>query len=276
MILATGAKGMLGMYFNSGEVLKTDIDDLDIKNLEALHDKFNEVKPDIVLHLGAETDVDLCEKNPDHAFRTNALGTMNVALACQKFNCIMAYISTAAVFPGEKDEPYTEFDLPNPQTVYSKSKYQGELIVRELLNRHYIFRAGWMMGGNSKDKKFVGKIWKIMKERDTLDVVSDKFGSPTYTKDLARGVMQMIKTGLYGTYHMVNNGVCSRYEMAVEIVRVAGLKVKINPCSSDKFPLPAPRAKTEAARNYKLELLGMNMMRDWRVALKEYVQTELK
>lgn len=217
--------------------------------------------------------MDKCEKEVDHAYRTNAMGVQNVVLACQKFGAEMVYISTGGVFNGKPKQVHTEFDHPDPLNIYSMAKYEGEKIVQDLLNKYYIFRAGWMIGGGpAKDKKFVGKIIELCKTRKELDVVDDKFGSPTFARDFVKGIKKIIKTGNYGLYHLVNSGVCSRYEIALEIVKLLNVKVKVNPVSSDRFPLPASRAASEAMRNYKLELLGINPMPDWKNALGEYVK----
>jgi dTDP-4-dehydrorhamnose reductase len=227
--------------------------------------------------LAALTNVDDCERKPDDAYLTNTIGTQNVALACQSVDATMVYISTISVFDGQKCEPYTEFDQPNPQSWYSHSKYQGELIVEKLLSKYYIARAGWMFGGGPEDKKFVAKMIELASERDLLKVVNDKFGSPTYTADISSGVERLAQTGLYGTYHMVNTGgYCSRYEFAQKILEFAhNNSCALQPVSSAEFPLPAPRPNMEAARNFNLELRGLNWMQPWQLALEEYVESTL-
>jgi len=288
-ILATGAAGMLGsevcpeLKRLGHEVVQTDINQrlpeiqrLDVTSLNEVSTQVEKTQPDFVFHLVAETNVDLCEKRPDHAYRVNTLGTENVALICQRYNIPMLYISTAGVFFGDKQEPYTEFDIPKPVNVYGDSKLQGEFIVKNLLTRYFIIRAGWMVGGWEIDKKFVYKIIKQLKRGQTeLKVVADKFGSPTFTKDFAKNLMNIINTERYGLYHMSNKGACSRYEIAVKIVEFMGLKgiVKINPVNSAEFPLPAPRARSEMMRSYKLHLLGLNNMPTWEKSLREYIKT---
>jgi dTDP-4-dehydrorhamnose reductase len=247
---------------------------MDVRDPEAVLRWTKEVRPDLIMHLAAATDVDECERNPDLAYATNAIGTRNVALACQQVGAILVYISTISVFDGTKPEPYTEFDVPNPQSHYSRAKFEGEQIVRSLLDKYYIARAGWMFGGRTEDKKFVAKIVSLARERPSLTIVHDKFGSPTYTADLARSLLNLTKTGLYGTYHMVGTGdYCSRFEFAQAILEYAGIhSCRIQAVSSAAFPLAAPRPRTEAARNYHLDLLGLNWMRPWRQALQEYVR----
>jgi dTDP-4-dehydrorhamnose reductase len=286
-VLVTGAVGMLGTALcdilreRNYEVYATDINTederiefLDVRSYEQVNEVINKYKPDIVMHLAAETDVDKCELEPDHAYLTNTIGTQNVVLACQKRDITMVYISTIGVFDGNKLEPYTEFDEPNPINVYGKSKLKGEKIVQSLLRKYYIVRAGWMMGGGpGKDKKFVAKIIKqILEGKKELKVVNDKFGSPTYTVDFSKCLADLIETGYYGLYHCTNRGYASRYEVAKKTLDYLGKKdVKVTPISSAYFPLPAPRARSEACINYKLELIKMNYMRPWEEALKEYI-----
>jgi dTDP-4-dehydrorhamnose reductase len=282
-ILVTGAKGMLGtdlcrvLEQEGHDIKATDIEDLDVQDSNLVQQTVTDFRPDCVLHLAALTDVDGCEREPERSFRTNTLGTQNIALACQSARAVMVYISTISVFDGSKCEPYTEFDMPNPQSWYSRSKYQGELIVEKLLSRYYIVRAGWMFGGGREDKKFVAKIMDLATGRPSLTIVDDKFGSPTYTLDIASGIEQLLHTGLYGTYHMVNTGgYCSRFEFAQAILEYAGnTSCKLEPVKSAWFPLPAPRPRMEAARNLNLELRGFNWMRPWQEALKDYVQQVL-
>ena len=284
-ILVTGAGGMVGSYvpsvFADDALILTDIIDgfepLDVRDPSAPMRAITAHRPDVVLHLAAATDVDWCEQQPDEAYLTNAIGTQNVALACQATGALLVYISTAGVFWGDKPEPYVEFDAPNPANIYGRSKLAGEEIVRSLLPRCYIVRAGWMVGGAQKDKKFVGKIARLIAEgRRPLQVVNDKWGSPTYAKDLLIGIRQLLATGYFGLYHMVNQGCCSRYDVAMAIREaLERTDIEMVPVSSAAFPLPAPRARSEAMRNLKLDLLGLNGMRPWQEALKEYLEEEL-
>jgi dTDP-4-dehydrorhamnose reductase len=283
-VLVTGGKGMLGtdlcrIFEERGHTISvTDIRELDIRDLSAVMAKVNEFKPDWIIHLAAMTHVDHCEQRPDDAYHTNTIGTQNIALAALETDAMMVYVSTVSVFDGTKCTPNTEFDTPNPQSIYSKSKYQGELIVEKLLSRYYIVRAGWMFGGGREDKKFVAKIIELAQDRDSLSIVDDKFGSPTYTYDIADGIEKLSNSGLYGTYNLVNTGqYCSRYEFAQTILEYAGIEnCELVPVNSAQFPLPAPRPRMEAAYNYNLELRGMNWQRPWREALKDYIETVLE
>jgi len=276
---------MVGSYvpeiFAGETLLLSDIvegfERLDVCDPTAVMKAVADAAPDLILHLAAATDVDRCEQEPDVAYRTNAMGTQNVALACLAHDVPLVYISTAGVFAGDKPEPYIEFDSPNPANIYGRSKLAGEQIVASLLRRYYIVRAGWMVGGGDRDKKFVGKITRLIRDGHTqIQAVDDKWGSPTYAKDLLGGIRRLVDTGFYSLYHMVNQGCCSRYEVAL-VIRDALQRpdVQVAPVSSDRFPLPAPRARSEAMRNLKLELLGLEGMRPWQDAVREYILTEL-
>jgi dTDP-4-dehydrorhamnose reductase len=279
-ILVTGCNGMVGSYvqsvFKDYEIFSTDIDTLDVRNPKLVMDAASHLRPDIILHLAAATDVDRCEQEPDWAFQTNAIGTQNVVLACKKHNILLVYISTAGVFYGDKVSPYTEFDVPHPANIYGHSKLAGEHLVSTLCERFFIVRAGWMVGGGSKDKKFVGKmVSQFLSGRKEILAVNDKFGSPTFACDLLTGITTLIGTDYYGLYHMVNPGCCSRYEVALEVRRI--LKkgdVTVTPVSSAYFPLPAPRARSEAMLNYKLDLLDFVPQRPWQNALEQYLVLE--
>jgi dTDP-4-dehydrorhamnose reductase len=285
-VLVTGAAGVVGtdlseVLTTAGyQVLRTDIScsdgvtRLDVRDFSEVIAVVSRERPSLVIHLAAETDVDRCEVEVDHAYRTNALGTWNVALACQKEDISMAYVSTAGVFDGKKNDPYTEFDHPNPVNVYGRSKLEGEKFVRHLLSRFFIVRASWMIGGGpTKDKKFVGK---IVKQLDSgareLKAVTDKIGSLTYSPDFSKCLVELVRTGYYGTYHMANRGTCTRYDVAKHVLdHLRRNDITLNAVTSEAFVLPAPRARSEMLRNYMLELREMNSIRDWREALDDYL-----
>jgi dTDP-4-dehydrorhamnose reductase len=277
--LVTGAKGMLGLdlcdiFKTRYELLPVDIEEMDIRHKDTVTRVFDDFKPDLVLHLAAFTDVDGNEKNPAEAYLTNSIGTRNVAFAAMKHDAELVYISTGSVFNGRKREPYCEYDVPDPLSHYAKSKLYGEQLIRNFAGRYYIVRAGWMFGGGPEDKKFVAKIVKRAESADELLVVDDKFGSPTFTRDISSGILQLLKTGDYGLYHMVNRGFCSRYEFCLRILEFMGnRKCTVKPVSSSFFPLPAPRPDMEALRNYFLEIQGYEYMRSWEEALEEYIKT---
>jgi dTDP-4-dehydrorhamnose reductase len=286
-ILVTGAAGMLAaevvpeLKSNGHAVIETDINlrlpsitKLDFTDINAVEDIIKQSKPDFIFHIAALTDVDLCEKEPDLAYKVNLLGTENIALMCYKYNLPILYISTGGVFNGQKPSAYTEFDQPDPVNKYADSKLRGEIVIQNLLTKYFILRAGWMIGGGDIDKKFVYKIVQQLKDGKTeLNVVNDKFGSPCFTFDFAKQILPIIETGRYGIYHCANGGFVSRFEIAQKIVELMNLneRVKINPINSAQFPLPAPRSRSEAIANYKLNLLGINKMPDWQKSLERYL-----
>ena len=276
MILVTGADGMVGSYvedvFSAESLCLTDADTMDVTNYDAVIKKIEEVRPKIILHLAAATDVDRCQTDVDWAWRSNVIGTQNLAWVCQQKDIVMVYVSTGGLFDGSKEEAYTEFDSPNPLNVYARTKWEGEKVVQNLLHRYFIIRAGWMIGGGAKDKKFVAKMVELCRTKDTIQAVSDTFGTLTYAKDLLQTIRRLLATPFYGLYHVANQGVCTRYDIALEIKKFLRSAVHIEPVSSDRFPLPAPRPRSEAIRNYKLDLMGINEMPEWQKTLRIYLE----
>lgn len=291
-ILIVGCGGMLGkaMYekaiekYGAGAVLATDIDlnepwlsFLDVRDIQAYENTIKEWMPTIIFHLAALTDLEYCEKNTEDAWVTNALGAENAAILSRKYNALLVYVSTAGVFGGEK-EVYNDFDTPNPLSYYAKSKYHGEQFVEKYLEKYFVFRAGWMMGGGvKKDKKFINKLFKqIENGSKELYVVDDKLGTPTYTNDFVSSMLRVIDTQYYGLYNQVCGGSCSRYDVAVEFIEQLGLKdiVRVIKVPSEHFKEEyfAPRPASEKLVNLKLDFRKINYMRDWRVCLKEYAE----
>jgi dTDP-4-dehydrorhamnose reductase len=266
-VLVTGAAGMLGsdlvpeLTRRGYAVLATDINLkqdvrlLDVRDYSSVRKTTSRFRPNWILHLAAETDLERCESDPTHAYTTNVLGTENVVSACYEYEVPMVYISTAGVFDGKKvdskgyPEPYTEFDNPSPINVYGMSKYQGEKIVSRQLSRYFIIRAGWMIGGLERDKKFVSKILLQLREKaKEIHAVNDKHGTPTYTLDFARVIVSLIRSPFYGLYHAACSGRGTRYDVAKEILRLLGrFDVPVVPVSSDYFKeeYPAPRPTSE-------------------------------
>lgn len=276
-MLITGAHGMLGNYFKrvfeDRPLTLTGRAEIDIRNFQQCADQFERIRPTHVVHLAAETDVDRCEREPDHAFQTNVIGTQHIARLCVDHDAVMVFVSTTGIFDGKKNDLYTEFDSPNPLNVYAQTKFEAEQLVARLCPKSYIVRAGWVFGGGpQKDKKFVCKILKQCMAKDEISVVNDKLGSPTYALDFVGNLKVVIDSGFYGTYHLTGHGRCSRFDMAREIVRILGSNTRVIPISSAEFSLPATRPRSDAARNYHLQLLGLDRMRPWQEALREYLQ----
>ena len=299
-ILATGTAGMLGSSLipalaRAGhEIVATDIDLtntrpwgaggpaldwLDVRDPAAVRAAFDTVRPELVLHLAAETSLEISDADPDHAYLTNTIATKYVALQCRRVGAPMTYISTAGVFDGTKDSAYTEFDDPNPINTYGASKHEGEKIVAGLLDEYYIIRAGWMVGGGAaKDHKFVSRIVDQVREgRTTIHAVGDKLGTPTYTPDFARCFLDLIDSQLFGLYHMACGGEGSRLDVAARLLQVLGRDdIELVEVDSEFFrdEFPSARPRSEIMRNMALDLQGMNSMRDWPTALEEYLLTE--
>jgi len=287
-IYIAGCGGMLGEAFyvqfkNDYEIKCTDKDVnekwlsfLDFRDLESYKKDVSDFNPDYLFHLGAYTDLEFCELNFDDTYMTNTLSVENAVYIANQLKIPLLYISTAGIFDGKK-EVYDDWDIPNPLGVYARSKFMGERFVIENANRYLICRAGWMMGaGPRKDKKFIQKIMKQLKEgKKELYVVNDKDGTPTYTQDFAKNVKLLIQKEYWGLYNMVCGGVTSRLEVAEEILNILGMakEVKINPVFSDHFKKEyfAARPPCERLINKKLDLRNLNIMRDWRIALREYI-----
>ncbi|MCL4400313.1 NAD(P)-dependent oxidoreductase [Patescibacteria group bacterium] len=266
-VLVTGAFGMVGSYVDFG--IKLDRRALDVADPKEVDSVFDRYQPKVVLHLAAETDVDRCERDPEYAYMTNSIGTFNVASSARRIGAKVVYISTVYVFDGVKGKPYLENDRPSPNNHYGRSKYLGELAVRDILDDYLIVRAGWMFGGGpKKDQKFVAKIIKQL-QKDEIKAVNDKFGSLTYAKDLVSKIKGFIENDKKGIVHAMNEGSCSRYDIALEIKKTTGSESKIIPVDSSYFNLDASRSNCDI-----MESLNGGAMRPWQEALDDYVKGE--
>ena len=292
-IYIAGCGGMLGEAFytqfkddyilkcTDKDVNETWLSFLDFRDFTSYKKDVLEFQPDYLFHLGAYTDLEFCELNPDETYNTNTIAVENAVYLANELDIPLLYISTAGIFDGEK-ESYDDWDQPNPLGVYARAKYMGERFVVENAKRFLVCRAGWMMGsGPTKDKKFIQKLMKQIKEGKTeLFIVDDKDGTPTYTHDFARYVKALIEKEYWGLYNMVCGGQTSRLEVATEMIRLLKLedKVKLTPVGSDFFKETyfAERPPCERLINRKLNIRGLNLMRDWRVALKDYIDNYYK
>lgn len=292
-IYIAGCGGMLGEAFynhfrNNFQLRCTDIDVnenwlsyLDFRDFDKYLEDVSKFGPSYLFHLGAYTDLEFCEKNKDNTYLTNTLAVENAVNISNKLKIPLLYISTAGIFDGKK-QVYDDWDTPNPLGVYARSKYLGERFVIENSNDYLICRAGWMMGGGpKKDKKFIQKILRQIKEgKRELSVVNDKDGTPTYTHDFAKNVCLLLNKNMRGLYNMVCEGETSRFEVATELIKHLNLesKIKINPVSSDFFKKEyfADRPSSERLINKKLNLRKLNVMRDWKISLKEYLENYYK
>ena len=287
-IYIAGCGGMLGeafyKHFSEGYDLEcSDIDVneawlnlLDFRDLDAYRCAVRSFRPDYLFHVGAYTDLEYCELHIDDTYATNTMAVENAVLIANALNIPLLYISTAGIFDGES-ATYDDWDAPNPIGHYGRSKYMGERFVVENADLYLVCRAGWMMGGGPrKDKKFVQKIMRQLKDgKKTLHIVNDKLGTPTYTHDFVRHVRRLLEAELWGLYNMVCEGMTSRLEVARELVEMLGLTddVAIVEVESDHFKEEyfAERPASERLVNKKLTLRNLNEMRDWKVALREYI-----
>ena len=287
-IYIAGCGGMLGEAFykkfgDEYDLKCSDIDVnekwlsyLDFRDYDAYLKDVSEFKPNYLFHLGAYTDLEYCELNKQDAFATNTMAVENAVYISNKLDIPLLYISTAGIFDGSKDT-FDDWDQPNPMGQYARSKYAGEVFVANGARRHLICRAGWMMGsGPRKDKKFIQKVMQQLKDgKRELFVVNDKLGTPTYTHDFARNVKLLLEKEFWGVYNMVCDGITGRLEVAQELVRILNLEkdVKITPVDSSywKKTYFADRPRSERLTNEKLNQRGLNIMRDWRVCLNEYI-----
>ena len=289
-IYIAGCGGMLGEAFHKVfgkeyELKCTDIDVneawlsyLDFRDYDAYLKDVVEFKPDFLFHLGAYTDLEYCEMHLDDTYATNTMALENAVYIANKLDIPILYISTAGIFDGSKDT-FDDWDVPNPMGHYARSKYAGEVFVEKNSSRYLICRAGWMMGGGPmKDKKFIQKIMlQLRNGKQELFVVNDKLGTPTYTHDFANNVKALLEKEFWGLYNMVCEGVTGRFEVAQELVKVLNLqdKVKVTPVDSEfwKSEYFADRPLSERLINRKLDIRSLNTMRDWRVCLREYLNT---
>ena len=274
-VLVTGVKGQLGydvmneLAGRGHEGIGVDIQEMDITDAASVEKVITEAAPDAVIHCAAYTAVDAAEDNVDLCRRVNAGGTENIARVCKALNCKMMYISTDYVFNGQGTRPWEPDDKREPLNVYGQTKYEGELAV-EALEKFFLVRIAWVFGVNGKN--FIKTMLNLGKTRDHLTVVADQIGSPTYTYDLARLLVDMIETDKYGRYHATNEGLCSWYEFACEIFKQAGMNVTVSPVTSDQYPAKAKRPMNSRMDKSKLDEMGFKRLPSWQDALGRYLK----
>ena len=278
-VLVTGAKGQLGsdllceLSKRNIESVGIDIDDLDITDADAtkrvIENINNESKLDAIIHCAAYTAVDAAEDNEALVTKINAEGTKNIAEVAKTLDVAMMYISTDYVFDGEGERPWEPDDKRAPLNVYGMAKYNGELYVEELLKKYFIVRISWVFGLHGNN--FIKTMIRLGKERGAVSVVNDQIGSPTYTPDLSRLLVDMIVSDKYGRYHATNEGLCSWYDFAVEIFKQAKLDVAVTPVSSDAFPVKAKRPHNSRMDKSKLTENGFELLPPWQDALRRYL-----
>ncbi len=275
-VLVTGTKGQLGydvvneLTGRGIEAVGVDIEEMDITDADSVNRVIAQAAPDAVIHCAAYTAVDAAEDNVELCRRVNVDGTQNIANICKKLDIPMIYISTDYVFDGEGERPWEPDDERTPLNVYGQTKYEGELAVQNTLEKYFIVRIAWVFGVNGKN--FVRTMLNLAKTHDHITVVNDQFGSPTYTYDLARLLVDMVLTDKYGIYHATNEGICTWYEFACEIFRQAGVKVEVEPVSAKQYQARAKRPSNSRMSKDKLEKNGFKRLPSWQDALGRYLK----
>ncbi|MGD9560141.1 MAG: dTDP-4-dehydrorhamnose reductase [Oscillospiraceae bacterium] len=287
-ILITGAAGQLGHELcrqlerggsalgaiperlQHAKVIAVDIEEADITSRTETAALIRHHAPDAVISCAAFTNVDAAEAERDTAFRVNALGPRNLAIACEEVGAKLLHLSTDYVFSGTGKEPYSETDLPAPASAYGTTKLLGEAYVRDFCSRWFVVRTSWLYGRTGAN--FVKTILKLAAEQPEVKVVHDQRGNPTNAEDVAHHLLQLVPTKEYGLYHCTGAGVCSWFEFAQQIVRLAGLKAKVIPCTTEEFPRPAPRPANSALEHRMLRATIGDHMRPWQDALAHYMK----
>ena len=242
--------------------------ELDIADMHAVDELMRKARFDLIVNCAAMTNVDACETDMEAARSANAVGPQLLAFAAARAKSKLVHISTDYVFDGTAREPYVESDLPNPQTVYGRSKLEGELFVSNFCERHFVVRTAWLYGRHGNN--FVKTIQRLAREKGSVKVVDDQLGNPTCAVDVAHEILRIAATDAYGTYHCTNEGICSWHDFACAICEENGISCDIAPCTSDECARPAKRPAFSALRNKHLEDTIGNEMRPWREALHAY------
>lgn len=262
--------GDIDTAYKTADVKGVDIDELDIGKQKMVMDYFEKSRPDIFINCAAYTNVDKCEDERELAFQVNALGARNLAQACHAYGVKLVQVSTDYVFSGEGDVPFCEYDMCAPKSVYGSSKLLGEYYTREFCNKYFIVRTAWLYG--KVGHNFVKTILRIANEKKSIQVVNDQFGNPTNANDLAHHILKMVLTQEYGVYHCTNEGVCSWFDFASEIVRLAKIDCKVQHVSSEEYVTKAKRPAYSALENMMLKVTCGNEMREWKEALYSYLK----
>ena len=274
-LLVTGVKGQLGHDIvneckkRNIEAVGVDVEEMDITDAKKVEEVIKEGNYDAVVHCAAWTAVDKAEDEVEACTKVNVEGTKNIANVCKELDIPMMYFSTDYVFDGQGETPWNEYDKRQPLNVYGQTKYEGELAV-EALNKFFIVRIAWVFGVNGNN--FIKTMLRLGKERGAVSVVNDQIGSPTYTYDLSKLVVDMIQTDKYGIYHATNEGLCSWYEFACEIFKQAGMSVEVTPVDSDAFPAKAKRPNNSRMSKDMLDKNGFDRLPTWQDALNIYLK----
>ena len=274
-VLVTGVNGQLGydvvkeLEKRGHQAIGVDRKEMDLTSTQQIKECIENVKPEAIIHCAAYTAVDKAEDEEELCRRVNAIATKDIAECAKKLDIPMIYISTDYVFDGTKDGEYTEEDIPNPINVYGKTKHEGEVYVQEILDKFYIVRISWVFGENGNN--FIDTMLRLSKERDSLNVINDQVGSPTYTKDLAPLLVNMIETEKYGIYHATNEGYCTWYEFAKEIFKVANIDIEVKPINTSEYIVKASRPMNSKMSKDKLKKNEYDSLSNWKTSIKKYM-----
>lgn len=275
-VLVTGVKGQLGfdvmreLKKRGHEAVGVDLAEMDITDAGQVRRVMTETAPDAVVHCSAYTAVDRAEDEVELCRQVNAEGTKNIAVLCKELDCKMIYLSTDYIFSGDGERPWEPEDEAHPLNLYGQTKYEGEQEIKSRLNKYFIVRISWVFGINGNN--FIKTMLRLGRENGTVKVVDDQIGSPTYTYDLAKLLVDMAESEAYGAYHATNEGICSWYEFAREIFRAAGMdEVTVTPVSTEEFPVKAKRPKNSRMSKEKLVKNGFNKLPEWQDAVRRYL-----
>ena len=273
-VLITGSSGQLGTMLQSKltgqELALVDLPEVDICDREQIFSIVNSFQPELIIHCAAYTNVDGCVSSPELAYRVNSLGTQNVALACHDTGAAMVHLSTNEVFAGDRPEGYEEWMMPDPQNIYGRTKAAGEHHLRSILQRFYIVRTAWLYAPGGRN--FIHAILRKAQQGGRLRVVADEIGNPTSAKDLAEAIVKLINTDQYGTYHLVNEGACSRFEFARQVLQLgSNHNVEVVPIMSSDYKRASTPPPYGALNNICGSAIGIKL-RPWRDALAEYIK----
>jgi dTDP-4-dehydrorhamnose reductase len=269
-LLVTGGTGQLGRAIarlgtDQHQITAPGSAELDVINFHTVQSAIDEFNPDLVIHAGAMTNVDGCEIKPVSALRINGLGTQNLASATASAGIPILYVSTNFVFDGQLDRPYTEFDNPNPISVYGASKLAGERAVAALNPRHYIVRTAMVY--DETGSNFVNSMLRLASQHPKLTIVDDQFGNPTYASDLASGILRLIELPAFGTFHMTNTGTASWYEWALKIFEIEGTEIPVESIPASQFQRAATPPANGAMQTLAAAALGIELP-NWEEALE--------
>lgn len=275
-IIVTGCNGQLGRAINQVygnntdiELVNTDVQELDITSIDKTMELVRRVKPYAIINCAAHTAVDRCETDVDNAYRINAIGPRNLGIAAREAGAKLMHISTDYVFAGDGDRPYTEFDTPNPQSVYGRTKLAGERFVEQFAENYFIVRTEWLYGDG---KNFVRTMLRLAATTDEVKVVKDQVGSPTSAAELVKILDTLLWTENYGLFHGTCTGSCSWADFAAEIFRLAGKSTRVTGITTEEYNAPAKRPAYSVLDNYMLRLTNGYQAADWRQAIEEYIK----